>query len=314
MRAAPAPLIRTDTRLDLALDLKHKAEPSPITPRAHWQAPLKPPGNLDPKRTLKRTESYGKARPLGPTTSIGGVKSHQQTRDTIQVVNIPPFDHPHEDDDNVGLDSDTLSIAGRQDVDAYVGAFLEEARLAKTESVFEIVPNIEMIIEGGRHIEVWDAKPDLCARINGCVSLSRKTMRALVDGRNIEIVLRGIAVTASTVENPRRCENNHYDAANPQWHVGGLSGGQQVEGRAVWFGNGTTELNRARLDEFNVPFHIDIPLGLLQARRDRVIVVGASAIFGSTHRPDVVRRVETEVLRLTLSNLCSSDVMIPMWR
>ncbi|KAG8701801.1 hypothetical protein FRC08_003890 [Ceratobasidium sp. 394] len=139
-------------------------------------------------------------------------------------------------------------------------------------------------------------------------------MRTLVDGRAVEIVLRGIAVTASTVENPRRCENNHYDGSNPQWHVGGLSGGQQVEGRAVWFGNGSTGLNRARMDEYNIPFHIDIPLGLLQARRDRVVVVGASAIFGSTHRPDVVRRVETEVLRLTLSNLCSSDVKIPMWR
>ncbi|KAG8747875.1 hypothetical protein FRC10_010494 [Ceratobasidium sp. 414] len=303
MRAIPAPLIRTDTRLDLALDLKHNAEPSPITPRAQWQAPLRPTGHLDPKRTLKRTESYGKTGPLGPTMSIGGVKPHRQTRDSVKVVNIPPFDHPHEDDDNVGLDFETLGIA-RQDVNGYVGAYMNEARLAKTESVFEIVPNIDMIIEGGQHIEVWDAKPDL----------NRKTMRALVDGRAVEIVLRGIAVTASTVENPRRCENNHYDAANPQWHVGGLSGGQQVEGRAVWFENGATGLNRARIDEFNVPFHIDIPLGLLQARRDRVVVVGASAIFGSTHRPDVVRRVETEVLRLTLSNLCSSDVMIPMWR
>ncbi|KAG9124792.1 hypothetical protein FRC07_010223 [Ceratobasidium sp. 392] len=296
MRAAPAPVIRTDTRLDLALDLKHNADPSPITPRADWQVPLKPTRNIDPKRTLKRTESVGKPRPLGPTTSIGGVKSHQQTRDNFKVVSI------HEDDDNVGLGFETLGIS-RQDVDGYVGAYLDEAKLAKTESVFEIVPNIEMIIEGGRHIELWDAKPNL----------SRKTMRTLVDGRAVEIILRGIAVTASTVENPRRCENNHYDSANPQWHVGGLSGGQQVEGRAVCFGNGAAGLNRAR-DDFNVPFHIDIPLGLLQARRDRVIAIGASAIFGSTHRPDVVRRVETEVLRLTLSNLCSDDVMIPMWR
>ncbi|KAG8691199.1 hypothetical protein FRC09_011697 [Ceratobasidium sp. 395] len=312
MRATPAPLIRTNTRLELALDLKHNADPSPITPRADWQAPFKPTGNVDPKRTLKRTESLGKPRPLGPTTSIGGVKSHQQARDSFKLVSIPLFERPHEDDDNVGLDFETLGIA-RQEGDGYVGAYLDEARLAKTESVFEIVPNIEMIIEGGRHIELWDARPDLCARVNGIVSLSRKTMRTLVDGRAVEIVLRGIAVTASTVENPRRCENNHYDSGNPQWHVGGLSGGQQAEGRAVCFGNGQSGLNRAR-DEFNVPFHIDIPLGLLQARRDRVIVVGASAIFGSTHRPDVVRRVETEVLRLTLSNLCSSDLMIPMWR
>jgi hypothetical protein len=68
------------------------------------------------------------------------------------------------------------------------------------------------------------------------------------------------------------------------------------------------------MDEFNVPFNIDVPLGLLQSRRDRVIVIAASAIFGSTQRPDVVRRIETEVLRLTLSNLSSSEAMIPRWR
>ena len=143
-------------------------------------------------------------------------------------------------------------------------------------------------------------------------------MRTIVDGRAVEIVLRGIAVTASTVENPRRCENNHFDSAHPEWHVGGLSGGQQVPGRAVWFGNGATGTAlspaRARMEEFNVPFHIDIPMGLVQSRRDRVFVIGASAIFGSTHRPDVVRRVETEILRLTVSNLQSSDAQIPMWR
>jgi hypothetical protein len=142
-------------------------------------------------------------------------------------------------------------------------------------------------------------------------------MRTIVDGRPVEIVLRGIAITASTTENPRRCENNHFDTTHPEWHVGGLSGGQQVPGRAVLFGNGVTAAalgpGRARTDEFSVPFHIDIPMSLVQSRRDRVIVVGASAIFGSTHRPDVVRRIETEVLRLTLSNLRSSDVKLPMW-
>ncbi|QRV91302.1 hypothetical protein RhiJN_19320 [Ceratobasidium sp. AG-Ba] len=311
MRATPAPLIRTDTRLDLALDLKHDADPSPVTPRAHWTAPLKSIENADPKRALKRTESLGKPRPLGPTVSIGDLNQYQLAKDnTLKVVSL--FDRPHEDDDNVRLDFDTLGMA-RPQPDGYVGSYLEEARLVKPESVFEIVPNIEMVIEGGRHIEVWDAKPDVCARINGCVGLSRKTMRTLVDGRAVEIALRGIAITASTVENPRRCENNHFDATNPQWHVGGLSGGQQVEGRAVWFGNGVPGTNRAR-DDFNVPFHIDIPLGLLQARRDRVIAIGASAIFGSTHRQEVVRRIETEVLKVTISNLCSYDVMIPMWR
>jgi hypothetical protein len=158
----------------------------------------------------------------------------------------------------------------------------------------------------------------LSARVNGCVTLSRKTMRTIVDGRAVEIVLRGIAITASTAENPRRCENNHFDTAHPEWHVGGLSGGQQVPGRAVWFGPGATGsalgAGRARADEFSVPFHIDIPMGLVQARRDRIIAVGASAIFGSTHRPDVVRRVETEVLQLTLSNLQSGEVKIPLWR
>ncbi|KAJ1310863.1 hypothetical protein OPQ81_009381 [Rhizoctonia solani] len=240
----------------------------------------------------------------------------------IESNNIPVFTSVHEDDDNVGLDFDTVGIA-RPDADNFgVGSYLDEARVpAKQESVptpptlTEIIPRIEMLIEGGRHLELWDAKPELFARVNGCVNLSRKTMRTIVDGRGVEIVLRGIAITASTAENPRRCENNHFDTAHPEWHVGGLSGGQQVPGRAVWFGPGTTgSAGRARADEFSVPFHIDIPMGLVQARRDRIIVVAASAIFGSTHRPDVVRRVETEVLRLTLSNLQSDDVKIPMWR
>ncbi|CAE6464779.1 unnamed protein product [Rhizoctonia solani] len=219
----------------------------------------------------------------------------------------------------------TVGIA-RPDADGFgVGSYLDEARVpTKQESLptppalTEIIPRIEMLIEGGRHLELWDAKPDLSARVNGCVNLNRKTMRTIVDGRGVEIVLRGIAITASTAENPHRCENNHFDTARPEWHVGGLSGGQQVPGRAVWFGPGATGSalgpGRARADEFSVPFHIDIPMGLVQARRDRVIVVGAVAIFGSTHRPDVVRRVETGALRLTLSNLQSNDVMIPMWR
>jgi len=203
----------------------------------------------------------------------------------------------------------------RQESEGCVGSYLDEARVAKTEPVSEIIPQIDMLVDGGNHLEMWDARPEMCARVNGCVNLSRKTMRTVVEGRAVEIVLRGIAITASTVENPRRCENNHFDAAHPEWHVGGLSGGQQVPGRAVWFGNGATgNALGARMEEFNVPFHIDIPMGLVQARQDRVIVVGANAIFGSTHRPDVVRRVETEVLRLTVSNLRSSDTQLPMWR
>ncbi|KAG8691898.1 hypothetical protein FRC11_005691 [Ceratobasidium sp. 423] len=221
--------------------------------------------------------------------------------------------------------SDTVGIA-RPDADGYgVDSYLDEARVPTKQdsaptppALTEIIPRIEMLIEGGRHLELWDAKPDLSARVNGCVNLSRKTMRTIVDGRGVEIVLRGIAITASTAENPRRCENNHFDTAHPEWHVGGLSGGQQVPGRAVWFGPGAVGsalgAGRSRSDEFSIPFHIDIPMGLVQARRDRIIVVAASAIFGSTHRPDVVRRVETEVLRLTLSNLQSDDVKIPMWR
>lgn len=109
MRAVPQPLIRTDTRLDLALDLKHS--PSPTTPRAHGQVWLNPPDeNTDPKRTLKRTESLGKARALGrgnalaPTVSIWGedyVKTHELPhRDALKPVSLPVFSQ-HEDD-NVG--------------------------------------------------------------------------------------------------------------------------------------------------------------------------------------------------------------------
>ncbi|CUA73723.1 hypothetical protein RSOLAG22IIIB_01238 [Rhizoctonia solani] len=325
---APQSLARTDTRLELALDLKF----SPL-PTAPPTGPA-PANNLEQRKPLKRTESYGKgnskSNALVPTKSMQGsaLESNLQARsrrDTIKPANIPVFNALHEVGDNVGLDFDTVGIA-RPDTDGFgVGSYLDEARVpTKQESMptppalTEIIPRIEMLLEGGRHLELWDAKPELCARVNGSVNLSRKTMRTIVDGRGVEIVLRGIAITASTAENPRRCENNHFDTTHPEWHVGGLSGGQQVPGRAVWFGPGATGSAlgpaRARTDEFSVPFHIDIPMGLVQARRDRVIVVAASAIFGSTHRPDVVRRVETEVLRLTLSNLQSEEVKIPMWR
>ncbi|CAE7075860.1 unnamed protein product [Rhizoctonia solani] len=242
--------------------------------------------------------------------------------------------------------SDAVGIA-RPDADGFgVGSYLDEARVpTKQESMptppalTEIIPRIEMLIEGGGHLELWDAKPECvkaslcdtctqnvdntgvflvminrsCARAHGSVNLSRKTMRTIVEGRGVEIVLRGIAITASTSENPR-CENSYFDASHPEWHVGGLSGGQQMPGRAVCFGPGASGSALGPGREFSVPFHIDIPMGLVQARRDRIIVVAASAIFGSTHRPDVVRRVETEVLRLTLSNLQSNEVKIPMWR
>ncbi|KEP55023.1 hypothetical protein V565_010140 [Rhizoctonia solani 123E] len=320
-----APLVRTDTRLELALDLKYS--PVPAAPHTHGPAII---DNLEQRRPLKRTESFGKGNPqsnaLTPTVSMQGYTlAARSCRDTVKSANIPVFSSIHEVDDNVGLDFDTVGIA-RPDVDGFgVGSYLDEARVpTKQESMptlpalTEIIPRIEMLIEGGRHLELWDAKPELCTRVNGCINLSRKTMRTIVDGRGVEIVLRGIAITASTAENPRRCENNHFDTTHPEWHVGGLSGGQQAPGRAVCFGPGATGsalgAARARSDEFSVPFHIDIPTGLVQARRDRIIVIAANAIFGSTHRPDVVRRVETEVLRLTLSNLQSDDVKIPMWR
>ncbi|KAF8761048.1 hypothetical protein RHS01_00419 [Rhizoctonia solani] len=252
--------------------------------------------------------------------------------------------------------SDTVGIA-RPDADGFgVGSYLDEAQVPTKQesmptppSLTEIIPRIEMLVEGGRHLELWDAKPE-CVKtslLNTCeqnvdhiiitfprcfswddeqVVCARQWLRESQPQNNadycgrarVEIVLRGIAITASTAENPRRCENNHFDTVHPEWHVGGLSGGQQVPGRAVWFGQGATGsalgAGRARADEFSVPFHIDIPMGLVQARRDRIIVVAASGIFGSTHRPDVVRRVETEVLQLTLSNLQSNEVKIPLWR
>ncbi|KAF8707911.1 hypothetical protein RHS03_03626, partial [Rhizoctonia solani] len=329
MTAVPQRLVRTDTRLDLAIDIKYGH--LSITLRANGPALFPFVDDIERRRPLKRTESFGK----GGNALIPAISMHESLlapkvpsrscRDRIGPANIPVFSPAHEVTDNVGPDFDTVGIA-RPDADGFgVGSYLDEAQVpTKQESVptppslTEIIPRIEMLVEGGRHLELWDAKPELSARVNGCVSLSRKTMRTIVDGRGVEIVLRGIAITASTAENPRRCENNHFDTAHPEWHVGGLSGGQQVPGRAVWFGPGATGsalgAGRARADEFSVPFHIDIPMGLVQARRDRIIVVAASAIFGSTHRPDVVRRVETEVLQLTLSNLQSNEVKIPLWR
>lgn len=63
--------------------------------------------------------------------------------------------------------SDTVGIA-RPDADSYgVGSYLDEARVpAKPEptatppTVPEIIPRIEMAIEGGGHLELWDAKPE----------------------------------------------------------------------------------------------------------------------------------------------------------
>lgn len=57
-------------------------------------------------------------------------------------------------------DSDALGVA-RKDNDGYVGSYLDEARVVKTEpALSEIIPHIEMLIEGGRHLELWDAKPE----------------------------------------------------------------------------------------------------------------------------------------------------------
>jgi hypothetical protein len=63
--------------------------------------------------------------------------------------------------------SDTVGIA-RPDADAFdVGSYLDETRVpAKSEptptlpSISEIIPRIEMVIEGGQHLELWDAKPE----------------------------------------------------------------------------------------------------------------------------------------------------------
>lgn len=114
MRAVPQPLIRTDTRLDLALDLK--LTPSPTTPRANDLAWFNPRDeNTEPKRSLKRIESLGKARPAGranaltSTVSIWGedyVKTREPVcshRDVLKPVSVPVFSQ-HEDDDNVGSD------------------------------------------------------------------------------------------------------------------------------------------------------------------------------------------------------------------
>jgi hypothetical protein len=54
--------------------------------------------------------------------------------------------------------SDTLRIA-TPETNGYVATWLDEPKRAKTESVFEIVPNIDMDIEGGRHFDFWDVKP-----------------------------------------------------------------------------------------------------------------------------------------------------------
>lgn len=106
MRAVGQPLLRTDTRLDLALDLKHS--PSPTTPRATSQALFPLAGNVDHRRALKRTESYGKGGPAGnalmPTTSTQGSFTPKlptrADRDGIKPTSLPVF--THEDDENVG--------------------------------------------------------------------------------------------------------------------------------------------------------------------------------------------------------------------
>lgn len=56
-------------------------------------------------------------------------------------------------------DSDALGVA-RKDNDGYVGSYLDEARVVKEPALSEIIPHIEMLIEGGRHLELWDAKPE----------------------------------------------------------------------------------------------------------------------------------------------------------
>ncbi|CAE7075840.1 unnamed protein product [Rhizoctonia solani] len=98
---APQSLGRTDTQLELALDLKYSPLPTP--PPTHGPARVL-------GRPLKRTESYGKGNSqtnaLVPTKSMQG--SHllpmRSRRDTIKSANIPVFSPVHEVGDNVGLD------------------------------------------------------------------------------------------------------------------------------------------------------------------------------------------------------------------
>jgi hypothetical protein len=111
MHVVPQPLLRTDTRLDLALVLKHS--PSPTTPRAIGQALLPVVGTIGQRRSLKRTESYGKGGSPGsallPTASTqGSFLTHKlptdPCKDAAKSPGIPVFSHIHEDDHNVGLD------------------------------------------------------------------------------------------------------------------------------------------------------------------------------------------------------------------
>lgn len=70
-------------------------------------------------------------------------------------------------------DSDALGVV-RKDNGGYVGSYLDEAHMAKPEPVLsEIIPHIEMLIEGGRHLELWDAKPEcVCLLVRRLTTLT----------------------------------------------------------------------------------------------------------------------------------------------
>lgn len=137
----PQPLMRTDTRLDLALDLKHNTT-SPTTPRANGQPLFPLASNVGHKRPLKRTESIGKGgtvdmfNPTAPTQgSLLSNKLPTYSQDT-KSTSIPVFTHPHEDDDNVGLDF------GKWHFDAGEGSPLCPTQVAKLAPLAIAVPGL----------------------------------------------------------------------------------------------------------------------------------------------------------------------------
>lgn len=79
--------------------------------------------------------------------------------------------------------SDTVGIARPDSDNSFgVGSYLDEARVpveAKPEptptppAISEIIPRIEMVIEGGQHLELWDAKPE-CVQASLSGTCTRK--------------------------------------------------------------------------------------------------------------------------------------------
>ncbi|ELU43259.1 hypothetical protein AG1IA_02697 [Rhizoctonia solani AG-1 IA] len=108
MTAVPQRLVRTDTRLDLAIDIKYG--PLSITLRANGPALFPFVDDIERRRPLKRTESFGK----GGNALIPAISMHESLlapkvpsrfcRDRIGPANIPVFSPVHEVTDNVGPD------------------------------------------------------------------------------------------------------------------------------------------------------------------------------------------------------------------